>query len=129
MELLVKIIAVVAAMVIGHPIMYWVTEVLRDIRNRDKKEADKKEEKMPGSRKITTILGYLERGIIVVIWFWGRYEFIGFWFAGKVIGNWDRREGEDQGAFSGYLIATTVSILLAIVVAISAEQVIKLLYT
>jgi len=121
MDLLIKFIAVLIAMLLGHPLLFWVTERLRDIRNKDKEENEKPEIKKDGSGKITFILGLLERGLTATIWFWGRYEFIGFWFAGKVIGNWDRRKDSDQGAFGGYLIATTISILFAVSVAIFAE--------
>ena len=127
MEFLIKTIAVILAMVIGHPIMFWLTEVLRGLRNEDKLEGEKPETKKSGSKKISVILGYIERGLVATIWFWGHYEFIGFWFAGKVIGNWDRRDDKDRGAFGSYLIATVVSISLAVIISISAEQIIKLI--
>ena len=109
---IIKIIAILAAILIGWPLTEFLAKKLRELRNEPKSEV---------GERIAKWLGFFERAIIVLIWFWGQYQFIGFWFAGKIIGNWNRRDKNDEGAFSSYLLTTGISILCAVAVAATTE--------
>lgn len=151
MDDLIKFIAVLVAMLIGHPIVAWLTGELRQLRREtlDKKieelknKADKglkdlekiedlsksleKNEKGKAGKIIGGLVGLFERFIITITFLYWQNSFlivIAIWVGARVIGRWDRRDENDEGAFGSFLLGTGVSILFALAIAMLAKWII-----
>jgi len=115
MEFLIKSLAVLIAAFGGHWIEYPIAEWTRKKTGLEKNEM---------AKWMTGLLGMLERGVCVGAWFLGYPEFIGIWLTIKTVGSWGRWQDEAEGRFSNFLFLTTLSISIAVIVAIAADAII-----
>ncbi len=81
---------------------------------QDKEE--KNEDKKKNIKKISMLVGILERVLYTTAIIMGQYSFIAIWLGIKVAPKWGKwHEEENRGIFNAFLIGNALSIIIAFV--------------